>query len=820
MQERIAESLADAVRSGNYVPTVLDACEASLALDRNPQTVRFSEFTLFSEPQHGGFHPPRFLVLQPQRLVGGGRAAGLKASFLDHVVRPLVDLWESELPTAKLPDARTARVVEIRKVVRDLRTRGSRLTGDFPDGLRSPVRKEPAEIDVADLPAADAPENDLRSRYGFWISETRNRLLRRRARSISALFGVSLDSEAPELVVDAEVLTALLVDVLFPPPYQPFNRLHPFVAVCATYEQVWQPTGYTRGELLSSLTLAPGERVTLEVHTWDKSSRKTEQELATESDIRTSEKLTQRDALTVVQEYARQRSTKVDANAVVPIPKMPVKVGANVATETRQSLQRTRESVRDRSVEAANTLKVNRKTRIEVSREVGREERQTRVIENTNRCHSLNCHYFEVMSSYVVTTRLASVRPCVLLPGSTPAITVDWVLCHEGILIASLLDRTFLPGFHAAKTLKTQAVVKQLEAQARMEELERLGEEVRPFVTAIANAYAGLTAARDAVVAAAEECGPGDMRCWSGRVREADVYRTMVLLSLPGTVKAALERLALDVTSGRNPAQTLRSFLTVVSPIGVNQAVQPPVLEQRLRDIGLPPRSISYLMTKDPLTLDDAGLRAAVEAAAAVPAASAMASVGPTEEERTSLRELAEAQVEFERLRCHLQENRLHYVQAVSMREDHGHRFMRLQAQGPIATVIDNELLGFFGDRAAYPLRDLSMVPDVDLPALLNETATAISEPGEPPVLITLPTDGVILEATVGRCDGCEEYIQKSRLIDLRVQEAKAVQEESEANRLRTRVAQGDLADPTPDPGKLVVEVQGLGGQPGRGGGP
>jgi hypothetical protein len=78
---------------------------------------------------------------------------------------------------------------------------------------------------------------------------------------------------------------------------------------------------------------------------------------------------------------------------------MPVGVSSSVSSQTSESLKNTRESVRDQTVEASSTLKVNRKTRVEVSRETGREERQTRVIENTNRCHSLNCHYFEVSAA-------------------------------------------------------------------------------------------------------------------------------------------------------------------------------------------------------------------------------------------------------------------------------------------------------------------------------------------------------------------------------------------------------------------------------------
>jgi hypothetical protein len=95
-------------------------------------------------------------------------------------------------------------------------------------------------------------------------------------------------------------------DLLFPDPFQPFDTPYVQFAICATFEQSWTPVGYTRGELITTLSLAPGEQLTIEIHTWDKSTIQREEELATESEFRVTEKLTQRDALTVVQEMSRR----------------------------------------------------------------------------------------------------------------------------------------------------------------------------------------------------------------------------------------------------------------------------------------------------------------------------------------------------------------------------------------------------------------------------------------------------------------------------------------------------------------------------------
>lgn len=75
---------------------------------------------------------------------------------------------------------------------------------------------------------------------------------------------------------------------------------------------------------------------------------------------------------------------------------------------------------------------------------------------------------------------------------------------------------------------------------------------------------------------------------------------------------------------------------------------------------------------------------------------------------------------------------------------------------------------------------------------------------------MTLPTQGTVLESIVGDCDSCEDFIQQSRLIDLRVQEANARQKEQEANRQKLRLEQDPplLDDPHERQGAIRVKLE------------
>lgn len=783
-----AEAMADAVLAGTYAPTLAEGCGVTFPLDDDPQVVRLTEFTLFAEPRRPAHGDGRYLIVQPHVLARTPRREIDRQ--LDLHVRPVAERVLRDLPTGDLP----------RPDVRNVDTIREALQGVVSDQRHD----EPAtrRVNVGDAPRLDLPEADLREAYGGWLEREEGRTVRRRLGAV-AQRGLIPDDLLPNL----NDLVKAIGELLVPGPYQPFASSYGHVALCATFEQEWRLAGYTRGELLSSLSLAPGEQLTLEVHSWDKSSRKSEEELATESEVRTTEKYTQRDALTVSQELAKQRNTNMNINAVIPVPKMPVTFGATASTQTQQTLKRTEDSLRESVIDAANALRVNRKTRIEVARETGREERQTRVIQNTNRCHTLNCFYFELIANYLVTTRLVSVDPCVLLQNPRAEFTEDWVLCHEDVLVSSLLSRHFLPGFDAARVIKTGEALEAVVERRAAAELERQGEDLAPQVTAIVTAWQAILAARDVVADAIDDCGSGfySSGCIFADTSTADLERTAVYHSLDARVRAALTRLADEQRAGENAASALRRFVTVTGPADFAASVT--TVQQNLRDFGLPGLVVDVITKDAPDTWDDAGLRGAIEATRTFLGAAGVVEVAQRDE--LPPQELAAAQVSFQQLRCHLEENWLHYLQAVWLREDQGQRFLRLQAQGIVTSVIENEVLGFYAGKAAYPLRTVDGLQDaVKLGDAIKDVPKLLAAAPPRPTLVSLPTSGTILEATTGQCDACEDFIQDSRVLDLRLQEANARQAEAEADRRRDRVLAGDLADPDPDAGHLVIEVR------------
>lgn len=249
------------------------------------------------------------------------------------------------------------------------------------------------------------------------------------------------------------------------------------VGLFVTYEQEWHHLGYSRGELIKTLELAPGETVTLEYHYWDKSIIKNENELSTELELKSSSTLTQRDTKQILDELTANNQLHLNGHegGSIKIPDSPVSLDAGadggISSQLQPHISNTINNTNESVISTTNDFKQNRKVRIEETRDSGIENKQTRVVSNTNRCHTVQYNYFEIIANYKIVTRLSAIRPCILLPYSViydnkpltaKSIDYHFILCHENVLKSALLDKIFLPGFEAAKKMASFNKIKKL----------------------------------------------------------------------------------------------------------------------------------------------------------------------------------------------------------------------------------------------------------------------------------------------------------------------------------------------------------------------
>ena len=246
---------------------------------------------------------------------------------------------------------------------------------------------------------------------------------------------------------------------------------NPLFAIGVEYAQQWLSRGYTTGRLLRSIALAPDESVEIVTKSWRKKTERRAEVTSVDEDIsneivgdeKWSLATTKRVSSALSGEYSRNITGEIGLNITLPIEEIPIgaKANANEGANAEQkgnieaSIEATEEQIRNTTAKAARHLKTKSTSTVELASESGFENTWTRTLKNPNKCHSVNYHFFEVNETFEVTTSVASVDPYLLIPLPTPAITKEWVLCHECMLRKLLPCETYYAGFEAAKELLT-----------------------------------------------------------------------------------------------------------------------------------------------------------------------------------------------------------------------------------------------------------------------------------------------------------------------------------------------------------------------------
>jgi hypothetical protein len=226
------------------------------------------------------------------------------------------------------------------------------------------------------------------------------------------------------------------------------------------YRQTWELLGYSRGELLNSISLAPEEETTIEVFTWDRFKRLREDTTTFEREGTLDVAFTDKLSMETVKELSTSADWGFNIHGDVSVPIKAVTIGVSGAYDTKNSIKElhrgTQQAVSEAVRKASSRIKATRQTKVTESEEMGREMKVARKIKNQNKCHTLDLDYFEVLATYKVTTvpNMADAKLCVLTPMPiTDPIDRNFLLAYEGELTSMMLSATYLPGFNAARML-------------------------------------------------------------------------------------------------------------------------------------------------------------------------------------------------------------------------------------------------------------------------------------------------------------------------------------------------------------------------------
>lgn len=243
------------------------------------------------------------------------------------------------------------------------------------------------------------------------------------------------------------------------------HRLRPTIAIGVRYRQEWCSQGYNRGDLIRSIPLTADSRKEIVVKTWRVKNERREENESVEANISNEYVGDEKWSLAVQKQTSVEMNQSLDArlnvrgDVTIPVKKVPVKVGGEAGGESstdlnvKNSITETEEALKNTTVKAANSLKNMVSSSVETSEETGFESTVTDTIVNPNKCNTLTYHFFEIIETFRLKTRVEELAPFVLIPLGYPNVTKEWLLCHECLLRKHLPCSDLYAGFDAARLI-------------------------------------------------------------------------------------------------------------------------------------------------------------------------------------------------------------------------------------------------------------------------------------------------------------------------------------------------------------------------------
>ncbi|MBW6440119.1 hypothetical protein KZ829_40985 [Actinoplanes hulinensis] len=623
------------------------------------------------------------------------------------------------------------------------------------------------------------------------------------------------------------------------------------VALFLAWRQVWTLKGLSRGRLLHSLSLAPQEEATIELYTWERHRKTLEQSSETGTEQTFEGTDSTKDTSDVYSEVNRQRDFQWQVSGSLRATYRPVAgeitLGADASVSNKSTIgeigKTTQNRVHETVVKASTKVRSQRVTKISETVEWGSEQRITRKIRNPNLCHTLNLDYYEVLAHYAIETTFLpeDSRLCAFVPNPiSTELTEAVVRRNETALSDALLEGSLRAGFEAIRYLEAYAiaVTEQAARRAAAAKVAQTGvKKPKPDPVVVSKEQSDLISAiRDLRTAALQFGARVDAHAaldaialhenvsdGSRRNARRWLFRRLVeakFSSFAAELMALKDRKDEDLTvdyarqlAGVLPmpqgSPTLASLGELSDKEKETYALSAAIRAGHMKDEWDWAWWSGRCREENMYTPEDMGVPGRVQRVmekwqaydAAPPATAAGDKAADDADQRQGqqaaedvlemkfpLEEIARHRERADALMSHLREHWSYYRFALFQALPPSEQLERLiigSSNVLRAGMFEPRVVSAHGDQLAVPL-NTSNYPGLEAFLLNMLGDVRNTEPATSTVL--LPTPGMSIESRLGRCTGCEEYIELTRAIELRRLTAMAEQAELEAERLRAEL--------------------------------
>jgi Papain-like cysteine protease AvrRpt2 len=591
--------------------------------------------------------------------------------------------------------------------------------------------------------------------------------------------------------------------------YQAISVAHGHLLTC---KQVWRADGYSLGDLLYSLPLAPCQKKQIAVIDWDRRAVTARMESRTAAESLQATVSRDRDISEIISttltesmrggSKAKTWSAGGGFGAFIGPLVIGGGGGASGASSTawqnsaRHVAGSSLQQVRDRTLQAASSTRSQRSTVVQTVRQGETMRVQTEVVANHNHCHAVTMEYFEVLRHFQVSHELADAQECLFVPMAVSYFNGDRALRWRESLSTALRRPELAGGFDALQRVQSNWVntdypparyadeeVRYLDGELHISfDLPRPADtdDTQLFDAAQWVPYHGLLTPADST----ETQPQAAQRIWTtflGLERPENRDRVWNTQLAPRIAARLVDQFRYELILDNNATQPLEMDTTLVSRFRQGTALlvsirpvssTPNVVRARIKTFRVTTAASlpvggrvlvengSARYRTDHLSRDLFNDYRVNNDLSSIDHVDVPVSLDAYEKSnpRARDRDLAE------QLLDHLNGNVEHYLQATWMLMDPNKRYILLDsvpapgaAGKSVASVCENRVLGIVGNCLVLPV-----APGYHLDPTFAESDKATLFDAYrpttpiPPIRVSVPTRGVFAEAVMGACNSCE----------------------------------------------------------------
>lgn len=218
--------------------------------------------------------------------------------------------------------------------------------------------------------------------------------------------------------------------------------------ILVNYRQKWDPLYYQVGDLVNTIPLAPKE---IRKYVKKRIVKKSRTEKEVESGLRSRKEdsaTTFRVDAEIVRKAENSTNFNMNTSGGVDLKIWSAKGGGSTDIDSSRQSALTKKEFREAVLRAAEEYKREHKLDISTSQEDEVEDTFIGHIENPNEELPVTFLFYELQRLYTVSEKLHKVTPVVLVANDVPspdAIDEEWLMAHDWILKRAILDDSFLP---------------------------------------------------------------------------------------------------------------------------------------------------------------------------------------------------------------------------------------------------------------------------------------------------------------------------------------------------------------------------------------